>query len=103
MSNRLNQYSISLSIKGIQKRNNPEALELISNEIAMRTHLRSDSIVGNDKGEFYEVAIHLSCWGLNQDSAAKQAAEELFEIACAVLDDPGGVSVHINNTDGDKL
>lgn len=90
-SSRLSQYTISLSLKGIQYDRNIDALQLISNELAMRSHLECLSIVR----EFGEIKAWIVAWGLTKEITAKQTAEELFEIASSVLAHPEGVSVHV--------
>jgi hypothetical protein len=96
MSAHLNQYLILLLIRGIQRESNPNALEQITNEIAMRTHLKCNNIV--QKEDTNEIMVEVMAWGLTKETVAKQVAEEIFEITCAVLEQPEGVSVHIQNT-----
>lgn len=97
MSNQLTQYTISLSIKNIKHADNPTALDQLTSEFAMRPHLQFNNITKVTNGEFEEINVELSCWGLTKESAEKQASEELFEIACAILSQPKGISVHIMN------
>jgi hypothetical protein len=97
MAGKLNQYTISLSIRDIKRTSNLRAFEQITGELAMRPHFLCNSITKVDDGESEEIRVEISCWALTRESAEKLVAEELFEIVCAVLDNPEGISVHIVN------
>ncbi len=95
MSHQLNQYTVSLSIKKINRIHNLKASDLITDELAMRPHLQYKNVIKVGDGEFEDINVEVSCLGLTKEFVEKQVSEELFEIVCAVLAYPKGISVHI--------
>ncbi len=94
MSLYLSKFGIYLKLGGIHLDNDPDAVENLILEISLRPHIEKYNVswVKENKNE---VNIYFETIGLDQNSIGKQMAEELFEIACAVLKSADGVHINI--------
>lgn len=93
MSSKLNWFTVRLALLGISEKEDPEAVQYLQDELNMRPHLRSPQVFWET--ETHRAIIQVDMEGIESESVAKQMAEELFEVACAVLFKVEGMHVKI--------
>ena len=91
----LNQYLISLSLNNIDHKQDIEALGLIRDELNLRTHLQLIELLDEYKGDYCNIKVKVLFWGIDKELTARQASEELFEVACAILRNTSGINVKV--------
>ncbi len=96
MNEQLLLLKIELSLHGVSDVLDSDAVENISDEISMRSHLRS-VIVSWAGSEKNVINVQVEMEGLDVTMTGDQMAEELFEIACATLKEVVGIRVAINS------
>lgn len=93
MSSKSSWFTVRLSLLGISEKEDPNAVQYLQEELNMRPHLRSPQVFW--EAETHRAIIQADTEGLEAKSVAKQLAEELFEVACAVLSKVEGMHVNI--------
>ena len=89
----LPKFKIELNVCGVNEGQDVDALSDIRSEINMRPHLKLLHISW-DKA-LRKVRVVLETEGLVLETTANQMAEELFEIACAVLNSIDGLHIEV--------
>ena len=79
----LRKYSVKLAIVNVNETEDPNFVQDLTEEIAMRPHLQLIAI--SQDVSSHRLIVDLSLESLNQELAAKQITEELFEITNAIL------------------
>lgn len=86
-------FELHLAIAGVFSENTSEIVKDLQDELGMRPHLRNPKV--HWEPEINKVTVQVDIEGLTYNSASKQMAEELFEVACAVLSEIDGMSIEI--------
>ncbi len=89
--NKLEEYSVKLSISNIDFSADSNFAKDLGNELAKRKHLKKGKVI---KGK-NEVIVELTLGSLSQEMAKKQATEELFEVTMAFLKNIDDVRVKV--------
>ena len=98
MNTHLRKFEVHLVLEDIDASVNANALDALGTELSMRGHIESHEATWDDERK-ERVTVDLRTQGVAADSAGKQAAEELFEVACAVLRKVDGIHVNIARVD----
>ncbi len=93
MTKRLQRFTVQLALKGISEKNSHEVLHDIEEELNARPHLLNPQVLWESK--MRRLIIQVGVQDVRPDLAARQMAEELFEVACAVLLDVEGMHVEV--------
>jgi phenylacetate-coenzyme A ligase PaaK-like adenylate-forming protein len=91
MTINLVRYLVELAIGGINVAADPKAEHEFDYELSMRPHVFRKQLYWDEKRGKLVVQVEID--SLNEELAVKQMAEELFEIANAVLKNIKGVNV----------
>lgn len=89
----LSWFAVRLALAGISEERSSQAVQGLQDELNMRPHLRNSQVSWEAKT--CRAIIQVDAEGLNSESVAKQMAEEMFEVACAVLWEIDGMHVEI--------
>ena len=93
ISPKLSHFTVQLALLGILREELPRAIKDLRDEIDARPHLKNPRV--SLDAISYQAVVSVDTEGLDPESAGKQMAEELFEIACAVLSEVEGMHVEI--------
>jgi len=93
MTTELKNFRVELSIGGIRNDTDPMAEQEFGLELDMRPHILSKKLSwdGINKSLIIQVEIE----SINESLAANQMAEEMFEVANAVLNSVDGLKVKV--------
>jgi len=93
MTTNLEKFLVELAIGGINNITDPIAKREFDLELKMRSHILGRKLSWNNdkKSLIVEVVIE----SINETYAAKQMAEEMFEVANAVLRSVDGLNVRV--------
>jgi len=94
MSSGLPLFSVRLALHEVDALSDPDATQKIRNELSMRSHIRT-SMVSWANAQKREIIVYVEVEGLEPISTGNDAAEELFEICCAVLKRLEGLHIDI--------
>ncbi len=83
MSPQLSWFTVRLSVEGISDEEAAIEVQALQDELNMRPHLKNPQAHWETKA--HRAIIQVDTEGLKAESAAEQMAEELLEIASAVL------------------
>ncbi len=90
---KLNKYSAKVAVLNVDESKEPNLIKNFTEVIRARPHLRLLTISYNFV--LKQVTTDIEFESLNKDIASKVAAEELFEIANAILLNIQGVSIKV--------
>ena len=93
MSAKLSWFTVRLALLGVPGQYADEAVRDLQNELEMRPHLRNPQI--SWKSETRQAIIQVDNEALSPESAAEGMAEELLEVAVAVLKEFKRIRVEI--------
>lgn len=93
MTRDLEKFLVKLAIGGINKNTDPTAEQEIDFELSMRPHILSKKILWDEREKILLVQVEVE--SVDENLAAKQMAEELFEVANAVLRSVQGLNVKV--------
>jgi hypothetical protein len=93
MTTELNKFLVELAIGGISNDADPMAEQEFGREIDMRSHILRKELFWDDINKSLMIQIEVE--SINENIAANQMAEEMFEIANAVLNSIGGLKVKV--------
>jgi len=91
----LNKYTVKLSLFGVKREKDPNAKIDIEGELIYRPHILDFELSWDD--ETLPIMIEVTVEGKDEQGASNQIAEEIFEVACAVLKDVEGMRVWDNS------
>jgi hypothetical protein len=89
----LSWINVRLAVMGIAQEEALKAVQDLQDELDARSHLRDPKVFWET--ETKQVIVQVDAPGLTPASAAGQMAEELFEVACAVLEETDGMQIKI--------
>jgi hypothetical protein len=92
----LEKYLVELAIGGINKDVDPAAEQEFDFELSMRPHIIRRVVSWDKEGVLLVIRVEIE--SKTEDLAAKQMAEELFEVANAVLLSVNGLNVKVIRT-----
>jgi hypothetical protein len=87
----LKRFVVRLTLFGVKKDYDPTAVADIEEELRMRPHINAFQV--NWENESQPVDIEVEIEGLDEKGTSMDMAEELFEVANAVLRDIEGMHV----------
>ena len=93
MTIKLNRFTVRLAIAGIYKEHASEAVQNIEGELKMRPHLRNPQVSWESKMQ--QAIVQVDNEDISPESAAESMAEELLEVAVAVLREFKRIQVNI--------
>ena len=93
MSLKLSWFTVKLALLGVSEEYAPEVVRNLQGELNTRSHLRNPQVFLET--EAHRVVIKVDIEGRNPEGAARQMAEELFEIPYGVLREIEGMHIEI--------
>lgn len=93
MTRDLEKLLVELVIRGINKNTDPMAEQEFDVELSMRPHTLRKKVLWDEGEKILIVQVEVE--SVDENLAAKQMAEELFEVANAVLQSVQGLNVKV--------
>jgi hypothetical protein len=93
MTKQLANYLVEIAVGGINKDTDSMAEQEFFAELDLRFHILSKELLWDEGGETLIVRTEIE--SLSEDLAARQMAEELFEVANAILSSVEGLNVKV--------
>ena len=90
----LPKFAVGLILGGIDLHIDPDAILELSNELSIRPHVRKSRISWENQNKG-EISAYMETEALDADSAGKDMAEELFEVACGSLHKVVGIHIDV--------
>lgn len=98
--NTLHHFTVELAIRGINESSDPSAQQDFDFELSMRPHIIQKTVIW-DRAE-HQVTIRLVTEGIDPQTTSKEMAEELFEVASALLNEIEGLHVVVLNVEENR-
>jgi hypothetical protein len=93
MTIKLEKFLVELAIGGISNDTDPMAEQEFDFELGMRPHILGKKLSWDDRKKNLVVQVVIE--DIDESFAAKQMAEEIFEVANAVLKSVDGLNVRV--------
>ncbi len=89
----LDRFTVKLAVCGIHSEKDPQAQQDFEEELSMRPHILQKTVAWDDQTQ--QLIIQLETEGIGVEMTAKGMTDELFEVACAVLNSVDGMHILI--------
>ena len=96
MTIKLEKFLVELAIGGINCDTDPMAEREFDFELGMRPHILGKTLSWDDQKKILVVQVVIE--SIDESSAAKQMAEEIFEVASAILKSVDGLNVRVKTS-----
>lgn len=93
MTTELKKFLVELAIGGISDDTDPMAEQEFGLELDMRSHILRKNLSWDNINKFLIIQVEIE--SINESLAASQTAEEMFEVANAILNSVDGLNVKI--------
>jgi hypothetical protein len=93
MDTELKEFLVELAIGGISDDTDPMAEQEFGLELDMRSHILRKKLSWDDINKSLIIQVEIE--SINESVAANQMAEEMFEVANAVLNNVNGLNVKV--------
>jgi hypothetical protein len=93
MTIELKKFLVELAIGGINNDNDPMAEQEFGFELDMRPHILQKKVLWDNSKKSLMIQVEIE--SIDESTAADQMAEEMFEVANAVLNNIDGLNIKV--------